>query len=128
MHKFYYYSTMAVIFSMLGCKQEVINNELLDKNEYSILQFFAYEYQSKNNNNKYIIDANALNSGIDVIALPILGKSEGYVVIIAKSKNGTQVKIMPNVDFNLSHETFKKIQTTVILSPSVEAYLISHVR
>ena len=100
----------------------------MDQQEYSILQSFEYKYRSKNNNEKYIINRNALNSEVDVIALPIMGKTEGYVVIIAQSKSGTQIKVMPNVDFNLSHETLKKIQTTIALSSSVDAYLISHVR
>ena len=127
MNKFYYIIIM-IFFLISSCKQEVMSNELMDQQEYSILQSFEYKYRSKNNNEKYIINMNALNSGVDVIALPIMGKTEGYVVIIAQSKSGTQIKVMPNDDFNLSHETLKKIQKTVALSSSVDAYLISHVR
>jgi len=126
MNKFYY--IIIIFFLISSCKQEVMSNELMDQQEYSILQSFEYKYRSKNNNEKYIINRNALNSEVDVIALPIMGKTEGYVVIIAQSKSGTQIKVMPNVDFNLSHETLKKIQTTIALSSSVDAYLISHVR
>lgn len=127
MNKFYYI-IIIIFFLISSCKQEVMSNELMDQQEYSILQSFEYKYRSKNNNEKYIINRNALNSEVDVIALPIMGKTEGYVVIIAQSKSGTQIKVMPNVDFNLSHETLKKIQTTIALSSSVDAYLISHVR
>lgn len=116
------------IFLISSCKEDAMNNEFLDKQEYSILQSFEFNYRLKNNAEKYIINLNALNSGFDVIALPIAGKSEGYVVMLAKSKNGTQIKILPNVNFDLNHDTFKTLKAKVTLSPAVNDYLTSQIR
>lgn len=111
----------ALIFSpLIGCKKGASqDNELASKNEYSVLQSYEYKYREESNATPYIIEKNALSSGADVIGLPVKGRTEGYVWLIASPNSTSSVLVLPaDTSFEVNSSTLQSLEKSVTMSPA----------
>ena len=103
-----------------------MKNESISKTEYSILQSYEYQYRETSNDMPYLVLNHA--SDATVIAFPIKGKSQGYVVILAKSKGKPEVKMMPDADFIVTQAVYMAVKEEISLSTEVDRFIAEHVR
>src|SRR5260370_28846126 len=87
-----------------GCRSQAMNDELADnelanKPEYSVLQAYEYQYKDVKNDKPYLVFKNALKTDATVVAFPIKSKATGYVVMLAQAKALPKSKVIPDTDF-----------------------------
>lgn len=110
--------------SLASCEGGAGENELATKNEYSVLQHFEYKFRQKDHAQPYIVEADALGSGHDVIGLPIKGRDEGYVWLIAKSEGIDSVIVLPEkTSFTVDESTMRALEKSVKMSPATAALI-----
>ena len=118
---------MFFVFLVYGCDSQEMNNELMNKSEYSILQSYEYNYREAINDTPYLVFKHALKTDSTVVAFPIKGKKKGYVVLIADSKGKPKIKAMPDVDFVVTQSAYNTVKGEVSLSDDVDNFIKSHI-
>lgn len=99
-------------------------NELDTKSEYSVLQYYEFEYRNHPNSKKLIIKKSALNTKYNVFGLPKANSKKGYVWIIANPDSDTQVKVMPSdITFLMNDKTMLILEKKIVLAPDVNKFL-----
>jgi hypothetical protein len=105
---------------------ESSDGELEKKSEYSVLQFYEYEFRNKDHSVAYTLQKNALNSGFDVIGFPITGRDVGYVWIAARAnKDGVILQIPKQTEFLVDEATLVELRKKNNFSPVVLKFLES---
>jgi hypothetical protein len=96
------------------------DGDLEYKSEYSVLQFYEYEFRSKDHAVAYVLHKNALNSGLDVVGFPVAGRDVGYVWIVAKTnKDGMILQIPERAEFLVDEGALVALKKEINFSPSV---------
>ena len=105
-----------------------LNNEEVNKSEYSVLQYYEYEYREAKHDNPYMIFKRALNTELTVLAFPIKEKPVGYVVMLARAEGVPKIKIMTEVDFTVTKNAYAAVKAETALSKEVDEFLVARVR
>lgn len=116
---------MFVLLSISACDMQM-QDESISKTEYSILQSYEYEYREARNDTPYMVLRHA--SGAAVVAFPVRKKSQGYVMILAKSEGKPEVKAVPNADFIVAQAVYMAVKEEISLSAEVDRFIVEHVR
>lgn len=102
------------------------DGELANKSEYSVLQFYEYEFRNKDHAIAYVLHKNALDSGLDVVGFPITGRDVGYVWIVARAnKDGMIFQIPERTDFLVDEAALVALRKEINFSPAVLKFLES---
>lgn len=117
-----------VLLITSGCDMQAIKNESTNKTEYSILESYEYEYREIENDVPYTIVKNALKTNATVLAFPIRGKAQGYVVMLAEAEGVPKDKALPETDFVVTQSAFTEVKAATGLSKEVEHLIATHVR
>ncbi|WP_156362558.1 hypothetical protein [Xylophilus sp. Leaf220] len=120
-------SCICAIF-IVGCDVASIENEAINKSEYSLLQYYAYEFQQAKHDRPYMIFKKALNTDINVIAFPAANKNNGYVAIIAKSAGYPRVKILPEEEFIINKKSYEELKSEISISREVNFFIQSKIK
>lgn len=119
---------MIMAFIVAGCDDLAVTKESTNKLEYSILQSYEFKYREERNDASYMIFRRALGTDATVIAFPIKDKSKGYVMILAHAGGTPNVKIMPETDFVVTHDSYAALKADVSLSKEVDEFIAAHIR
>lgn len=111
-----------------GCDLNSLSNDALNKSEYSVLQHYESEYREAKQEKPYMVFQRALNTELTVLAFPIKDKSTGYVVVLAQAEGVPKVKAMPEVDFDVSKDTYAAAKAETALSHEVDQFIAARVR
>jgi hypothetical protein len=104
-------------------------SELSNLREWSVLQGVEHMHRLEEARKPFLIIEQANGSNLNVVGLPIVEQSMGYVWIIANPTSEPAVKRMPSTSgFSLTQEQYDTISRKVQLHPEVAAYLRAHVR
>jgi len=117
-----------LLFLTSACNKDANDDELANKPEYSILQSYEYKYRDMPNDKPYLVEMNALNTGLTVIAFPAQDKSHGYVVMLTNSSRSPDIKVLPDVDFVVTNESYKAVKEQIALSKEVDQFISKHIR
>ena len=118
---------IVLVLLVFGCDAKEMNNDSINKSEYSILQSYEFEYREASNDKPYMVFKNALNTDVTVVAFPINQRKVGYVVLIANSKGTPKIKAMPDVDFVVTQSAYESVKAEASLSKDVDHFIASHV-
>lgn len=113
---------------LAGCDIEAMNNEAINKTEYSVLQHYEYEYREAKHDKPYMIFQHALNTKLTVLAFPIKDKSMGYVVMLARAEGVSKVKVLADVDFEVTRDSYAAVKTNATLSAEVDHFIATKIR
>lgn len=111
-----------------GCDFSSMNNDAANKSEYSVLQYYAYEYQDAKQDKPYMVFQRALNTELTVLAFPIKDKPVGYVVMLARAEGVPKVKSMTEVDFKVTKDAYAAVKAEASMSKEVDQFIASRVR
>jgi hypothetical protein len=111
-----------------GCDLSLMNNEAVNKSEYSVLQYYAYEYREAKHDKPYMIFKHALKTELTVLAFPIKDKPVGYVVILARAEGVPKVKVITEVDFEVTKDAYAAVKAETVLSKEVDQFIAVRVR
>ena len=111
-----------------ACNKEANEGELANKPEYSILQSYEYKYRDMPNDKPYLVEKNALNTGLTVIAFPAKDKSHGYVVMLTSSVRSPDILVLPEVDFVVTNGSYSSVKEQTSLSKEVDRFISRHIR
>lgn len=111
-----------------GCDFSAMNNEAVNKSEYSVLEYYAYEYREAKHDKPYMVFQRALNTELTVLAFPIKDKPVGYVVILASAEGVPKVKAMTEVDFEVTKDAYAAVKAETVLSTEVDQFIAARVR
>lgn len=111
-----------------GCGLSSVNNEAVNKSEYSVLQYYEYEYREAKHDKPYMVFKRALNTELTVLAFPIKEKPVGYVVMLARAEGVPKIKIMTEVDFTVTKEAYAAVKAETALSKEVDQFIGARVR
>jgi hypothetical protein len=124
------YLLLIWLFILLGsgCDMQVINNDSVNKFEYSILQAYEYEYRDmRNDGAPYLIIKNALQTDMTVVAFPIKGKKTGYVFMLAQARGFPKGKFLPEVAFTVTKSMLEDLKTIIPISKEVESFIAAQI-
>ena len=111
-----------------GCDLSSMNNEAVNKSEYSVLQYYGYEYREAKHDKPYMVFQRALNTELTVLAFPIKDKPVGYVVMLARADGVPKIKAMPEVDFEVTRDAYAAVKTETALSKEVDQFIAARIR
>lgn len=113
------------VFVVVSCRLQYDgdSNELLAKEEYSILQYYEYEYRDKENSMRPIVVGKALNTRFGVIGLPVAGSIKGYVWFIGNSSSNLIAQLPAEANFYVDETILKVISEIPWMSNSLKKYL-----
>jgi hypothetical protein len=111
-----------------GCDLNSMKNEAVNKSEYSVLQYYGYEYRDATHDKPYMIFRRARNTELTVLAFPIKDKTVGYVVMIAGTQSVPSIKAMPEVDFEVTTDAYAAVKAENVLSKEVDQFIAARIR
>jgi hypothetical protein len=111
-----------------GCGLSSVNNEAVNKSEYSVLQYYEHEYREAKHDKPYMVFRRALNTELTVVAFPIKENPVGYVVILARAVGVPKIKVMTEVDFTVTKDTYESVKAETALSQEVDQFIAARVR
>jgi hypothetical protein len=111
-----------------ACGLSSLDAEAVNKSEYSVLQYYEYEYREAKHDKPYMLFKRALNTESTVLAFPIKEKPVGYVVMLARAEGVPKIKIMTEVDFTVTKDAYAAVQEETALSKEVDQFIAVRVR
>ena len=111
-----------------GCDLSSMNNDAVNKSEYSVLQHYEYEYREAKHDKPYMVFQRALNTELTVLAFPIKDKPVGYVVMLARAEGVPKVKAMAEVDFEVTKDAYAAVKAETVLSKEVDQFVADRVQ
>lgn len=111
-----------------GCDIEGMRNESANKSEYSVLQYYEYEYRETQHDKPYMVFKRALNSDFTVVAFPLKDKPTGYVAILAHADGIPKVKVTTEADFVVTKDAYAAVKAEALLSKEVDQFVAARVR
>lgn len=111
-----------------GCDLNSMNNEAVNKTEYSVLQYFEHEYRDAKHDKPYMVFKRALNTELTVLAFPVSDKPVGYVVMLARAKGMPKIKVMTDVEFTVTKDAYTALKAETALSNEVAQFIAARVR
>lgn len=122
---------LLIIFSS-GCDFKAIKNEMNVKEQYSVMQAITSKYKDVEHDGKqYILINNALDSGTNLLLLPIVNNEKGYVVFILNPYFGEDQEVLKYLPkdkkFKITNEVILTIKNSNYIEPRLLIFLKSKV-
>ena len=111
-----------------GCDFKAMNNDAANKTEYSVLEYYAYEYHETKHDKPYMVFQRALNTEFTVLAFPIKDKPVGYVVMLARAEGVPKIKVMTEAGFVVTREAYAAVKTEAALSQEFDQFISARVQ
>lgn len=118
---------LAIAFMLPACSDSSPGSGELDsKSEYSILQYFEYEYRMKRNDLPFVTKKKALGSAFNVFGLPRSGAANGYVWFVANPRDENRIKLLPQeTEFEVSEGVVADIEKEMSIARTVKTYILA---